>query len=195
MKKRMVLFGGLILLLLTACGNQSPAENRTEQLPSTEQETSVPTQTNAAAETIDQDLANLVWEEDPRATTSEETRPMQTERPNIPAATTPKQDHDAIKPVKPKPTEPTKPTEESKPAESTKPSEEPTEATQPSEEPTEPTEATKPSEGPTEPTAVTKPSEEPVETTEATQPPAEPTKPSGDSGAGNTSPEWTPPIL
>ena len=159
MKKRMILFGGLILLLLTACGNKSPAENRTEQLPSTEQETSVPTQTNAAAETIDQDLANLVWEEDPRETTSEETRPMQTERPNIPAATTPKQDHDAIKPVKPKPTEPTKPTEESKPAESTKPS------------------------------------EEPAETTEATQPPAEPTKPSGDSGAGNTSPEWTPPIL
>lgn len=130
----------MFILLLTACGNQSPAENQTEQTLPSELETGVTVETNAPAETIDQNLKNLFWEEDPQETTSAETQPKQTEKPDTPAPTTPKQDTDTTKPVKPKPTEP-------------------------------------------------------AQTTEPTQAPTEPTKPSGGSGSGNASPEWTPPIL
>lgn len=186
MKKRMILFGGLLVLLLTACGNQSPAENQTEQTLPSELETGVTVETNAPAETIDQNLENLFWEENPQETTSGETQPKQTEKPDTPAPTTPKQDTDTTKPVKPKPTEPTKP--------SAAP-EETTETTEPSDEPEETTQATEPTEKPAEPTQATQPPTEPAQTTEPTQAAAEPTKPSGGSGSGNTSPEWTPPIL
>lgn len=130
-----------------------------------------------------------VEEESPEETEPAQTQPEKTDKPtkpDTPAATVPKQDNDTTAPTKPKepkPTETTEPTEESGSAETTEPTEEsnPTEATEPEEEPTEPTKPTEPTEPAAPPTEATKPSEE--------------EKPGGGTNSGNTSPEWTPPIL
>ena len=141
MKKRLILFGGLLILLLTACGNKPPVETLAETVLPYEQETGTQVATTAVTETEAQEEGNLYWEELPQETLPAETSPKQTvkpSKPGTPAATTPKQEADTTKP------EPTKPTEESVPTETTEPSVEPTETTEPMETPTE---TTKPTEG------------------------------------------------